>query len=266
MPAAGSDGPRAEAGGQGPATDVDAGAAIPPEPALERPAEAEQPAAPPVRGRSKRGRDNGEVERRKSRGGLSFLRELPILLLVAFLLALLIKTFLVQAFYIPSASMEPTLQIGDRVLVNKIVYHLHDPRRGDIIVFSDPHPVQVEHRNPVSGFLHWLTEGLGVQSSAQKDFIKRVIGLPGDTVEIDDRGTVFVNGHALKEPYLSPFRDTRRYGPIRVPATSLFVLGDNRTDSNDSRFQLGFIPMDKVIGRAFVIIWPPSRVRWLHGL
>jgi signal peptidase I len=204
--------------------------------------------------------------RSEKRGGFGFLRELPVLLLVAFVLALLIKTFLVQAFYIPSASMEPTLQIGDRVLVNKVVYHLHDPRRGDIIVFSDPHPLTSSHRNAVSAFLHWLTEGLGVSSNPEKDFIKRVVGLPGDTVEIDNRGTVLVNGRTVRETYLSPVRDTRPYGPIHVPAGSLFVLGDNRTDSNDSRFGLGFIPMDKVVGRAFVIIWPPSRVRWLHGL
>lgn len=202
---------------------------------------------------------------REKQGVLAFLRELPVLLLVAFVLALLIKTFLVQAFYIPSASMEPTLQIGDRVLVNKIPYRFHPPRRGDIIVFSDPHPPATARRNPVSAFVRWLTEGLGVSSNPQKDFIKRVIGVPGDTVEIDGRGTVFVNGKALSEPYISPFRDNRPYGPIRVRPRSLFVLGDNRTLSNDSRFGLGFIPYDKVVGRAFVVIWPPSRIRWLHG-
>jgi len=223
------------------------------------PAEA-PPAAVFVRRRSDR-----HSKSREKQGTLAFLRELPVLLLVAFVLALLIKTFLVQAFYIPSASMEPTLQVGDRVLVNKIPYHFHPPRRGDIIVFSDPHPPASEHRNPFSAFFHWLTEGLGVSSNPEKDFIKRVIGLPGDTVEIDDRGVVFVNGKALQEPYISPFHDNRPYGPIHVPAKSLFVLGDNRTLSNDSRFGLGFIPYDKVVGRAFVIIWPPSRVRWLHA-
>ena len=197
---------------------------------------------------------------------LSFLRELPVLLLVAFLLALLIKTFLVQAFYIPSASMEPTLLIGDRVLVNKVVYHLHSPRRGDVIVFSNPQPGIRVHRNPASAFFHWLTEGLGVSASPDKDFIKRVVGLPGEEVKIDDRGVVYINGNPIHEPYLSPFKDTRSYGPVIVPANSLFVMGDNRVNSNDSRFQLGFIPYDKVVGRAFVIIWPPSRVRWLHGL
>ena len=193
------------------------------------------------------------------------LKELPLLLVVAFLLALLIKTFLVQAFYIPSESMTNTLQVGDRVLVNKVVYHLHPPRRGDIIVFSDPHPLVTTHRNAVTGLWHWLTEGLGVTTGPDKDFIKRVIGLPGDTVQMK-RGIVFINDRRLNEPYLNPIQDLRDYGPIKVPADNLFVMGDNRTNSLDSRFSLGMIPFDKVIGRAFVIVWPPSRVQWLHGL
>ena len=199
------------------------------------------------------------------KGGLSFIRELPFLLLVAFVLALLIKTFLVQAFYIPSESMVPTLNVGDRVLVNKIVYHLHPPRRGDIIVFSDPHPADVSHRNPFSAFFHWLTEGLGVTTSRDKDFIKRVIGLPGEEVEMH-QCIVYINGRALHEPYLDGRKFSNcEYGPVHVAANSLFVMGDNRDDSNDSRYQLGFIPEDKVVGRAFIIIWPPGRIHLLHG-
>jgi signal peptidase I len=203
--------------------------------------------------------------RRTKRGLSGSLRELPVLLLVAFLLALLIKSFVVQAFYIPSESMTNTLKVGDRVLVNKLVYHLHPPRRGDIIVFADPHPAVVAHRNVVSGFWHWLTEGLGVSSNPDKDFIKRVIGLPGETVEMNN-GIVTIDGKPLREPYLNPYRDLRAFGPYKVPEGTLFVMGDNRANSSDSRFGLGPIPMDKVIGRAFVIIWPPSRVGWLHGL
>jgi len=199
------------------------------------------------------------------RGGLSFIRELPFLLAIAFLLALLIKTFLVQAFYIPSESMVPTLAVGDRVLVNKVVYHLHPPRRGDIIVFSDPHPAVHAHRNPASAVLHWLTEGLGVTTSPDKDFIKRVIGLPGETIEMH-RCVIYINGSPLREPYLDGRKFSNcEYNPFHIPAGDLFAMGDNRDDSNDSRYQLGPIPEDKVVGRAVIIIWPLSRIHLLHG-
>src|SRR2546428_13353368 len=154
--------------------------------------------------------------------------------------------------------MEHTLNIGDRVLVNKVVYHIHPPRRGDIIVFSDPHPIAQPHRNIITGFLHWLTDGLGLSRDPNKDFIKRVIGLPGDTGEVVP-GKVVVNGNRLREPYLGPAVSVNDFPPFHVPADSLFVMGDNRGDSNDSRGTLGPVPLDKVIGRAFVIIWPPSR-------
>jgi signal peptidase I len=207
-----------------------------------------------------------KIGKKDDRGPLSFLRELPVLLLVAFLLALLIKTFLVQAFYIPSESMEFTLDVGDRVLVNKVVYHFHPPHRGDVIVFEDPHPAPTEHRSPASAFVHWLTEGLGVSTSPEKDFIKRVIGVPGDTLEINGQGEVYINGKKVSEPYVSPQnRDSRSYGPVTIPNDKLFVMGDNRANSNDSRLGLGLVPYDKVIGRAFVIIWPPSRISLLHS-
>ncbi|HEY1332071.1 MAG TPA: signal peptidase I [Actinomycetota bacterium] len=199
----------------------------------------------------------------KPRSKGSFLRELPVLIVLALVLALLIKTFLVQAFYIPSASMEPTLNgPGDRVLVNRIVYRFHPPRRGDIIVFSDPHAPPV-HRNPVEAAAHWMTSGLGFSRGSPTDYIKRVIGLPGETVEVRN-GIVFIDGRPLQpEPYVSPVRDHSDWGPDQVPPGELFVMGDNRTDSDDSRGTLGFIPIKDVIGRAFVIIWPPGRWRWL---
>jgi signal peptidase I len=203
-----------------------------------------------------------EPERRKRRSR-PWYAEVAVLVLVAFVLALLIKTFVIQAFYIPSASMHPTLVENDRVLVNRFVYRIHEPHRGDVIVFQNPHP-RKGHQNPVSAFVHWLGQGLGIaQGGRNKDFIKRVIGLPGDTVEIH-QGVVFVNGARLQEPYLSPIKDRGSYGPYLVPAGCLFVLGDNRTDSDDSRGSLGYVPISKVIGRAFVIVWPPSRWGGIH--
>ena len=216
------------------------------EPAAE-PAEPVEPAAAPPK---------------KARNPiLRFMGELPGLIIIAFVLALLIKSFLVQAFFIPSGSMEPTLKPGDRVLVVKVPYYFHDPRRGDIIVFSDPHPSGATERGVVGGFLHWVVQGLGVQSPDNEDFIKRVIGLPGDTVWAKG-GSVFVNGAKLVEPYLT--QRTADFPRTAVPQGDLFVMGDNRGNSLDSRFSLGFIPIDKVIGKADILVWPPSRLGLLH--
>ncbi|HWO70121.1 MAG TPA: signal peptidase I [Actinomycetota bacterium] len=188
-------------------------------------------------------------------GPLAFLRELPGLVLLALLLAFVVKALFVQAFYIPSGSMEPTLLPGDRVLVNKIPYYLHDPARGDVVVFEDPN-ARPTTEGWLARALHWFTDGLGFTRPSQEDFVKRVIGLPGDVVE-GKRGKVFVNGEPLREPYLAG--RTRPFAPVEVPAGQLFVLGDNRGASNDSRFGLGFVPIENVIGKAFVVIWPPSR-------
>ena len=200
-------------------------------------------------------RDAGGVQGRSG----SFLREVPLLVLAAFAIAILIKTFLVQAFYIPSGSMERTLRPGDRVLVSKVSYAVGDVHRGNVIVFANPHPGPEPDRGPVSGFLHWLGEGLGFARPADEDLIKRVVGLPGDVVEIR-RNVVYVNGRALHEPYLPPgaHECNGTYPERRVPAEHLWVLGDNRCHSGDSRADLGMVPEDHVIGRAFVIIWPFS--------
>jgi signal peptidase I len=204
--------------------------------------------------------EDPDKEERERGGLLSFFRELPGLILVAFILALLIKTFLVQAFYIPSASMVPTLQIGDRVLVNKLVFDFGIPQRGDIIVFEDPNAAEPD-RGFFEDLWHWLTEGLGFATAEEQDFIKRVIGLPGDELEIKE-GEVFINGELFEEPPLvQPGQDS--FGPITVEQDKVFVMGDNRPNSSDSRSLLGQISYDKIVGKAFVLLWPPSRVEWL---
>jgi signal peptidase I len=187
---------------------------------------------------------------------LQFLGELPGLILMAFVLALLIKTFLVQAFFIPSGSMEPTLMPGDRVIVVKVPYYFHDPRRGDVIVFEDPDPSKQPDRGVIGGFFHWLVQGLGAAPPDNEDFIKRVIGLPGETVWAKG-GYVYVDGVKIDEPYLT--QKTDDFPKTKVPEDKLFVMGDNRGNSLDSRFGLGYVPLDQVIGKADLIIWPPGR-------
>ena len=202
-------------------------------------------------------RSNAEPTSRKRR---SLLRELPVLVVTALVIALLLKTFLVQAFFIPSPSMVPTLRPGDRILVDRLAYRFGDVQRGDVVVFTDPSATH--DGGVVSRVVTWLVEGLGVTRPQDDDFVKRVIGLPGDTIEISD-GSVLVNGTALDEPYLNTTEDTRSFGPVTVPDGELFVLGDNRLQSADSRFPppegLGFVPIDHVVGRASLIVWPPSR-------
>lgn len=199
-------------------------------------------------------------QKKARRKPLSFLRELPGLIIIAFLLALLIKSFLVQAFYIPSQSMEPTLEVGDRVLVNKVVLRFRDPHRGEVIVFENPQAVEPD-RNPLSAFWNWFTEGLGFASNPEKDFIKRVIGLPGETIEVN-RGKVFINSKPIDEPYLHSQEDLSDFGPFKVPPGQFFMMGDNRANSQDSRSTLGPIPKDKIVGKAFIVLWPPSRFEW----
>jgi len=212
-----------------------------------------------------------EQPKRKHR---SFWRELPILIVVAVVLAVLIKTFAVQAFWIPSGSMENTLEINDRVLVNKIVYHTRPIHRGDIVVFNgdgswDPGTTPVAG-NVFQQFAAGFASMFGFGRSGDI-LIKRVIGIPGDDVACcNAAGQMTVNGVALSESsYLYPDAapSTQRFN-ITVPPGRLWVMGDNRFLSDDSRDHQGdpgggTIPESAVIGRAFVIIWPPSRWRIL---
>nr|WP_283134363.1 signal peptidase I [Rhizohabitans arisaemae] len=201
----------------------------------------------------------------------SFWRELPVLVVVALVLAVIIKTFVVQAFYIPSESMEDTLLKNDRVLVNKLVYHTRDIERGDVVVFSgvdswDGEVALAEPANPIAAFFRWLGTSFGVVPG-EKDYIKRVIGIPGDTVKCcDAQGRVTVNGVPLDERgYLYPGDvPSRTKFEIKVSAGRLWVMGDHRSVSLDSRSHQGdpgggTIPVDNVIGRAFVIVWPFAR-------
>jgi signal peptidase I len=222
------------------------------------PQEATQEATREAKGNARPGRHRREGQ---STGGS--LRELIALVLMAFVLAILIKSFLIQAFFIPSGSMEPTLVPGDRILVCRVCNAFSDVTYGDVIVFSDPDPSPHEDRGLLGGVVHWLEEGIGVARPADDDFIKRVAALEGDTWEIR-RGVLYVNGDRVEEPYLAAERDQRDFGPETVPDGMLFVLGDNRLHSGDSRFPppggLGYVPEDKVIGEAFVIAWPLGRI------
>ena len=198
---------------------------------------------------------NGSVEEpehpNEGSGDWGFFREFGFLTLAALLIAILIKTFLIQAFFIPSGSMEPTLMPNDRILVNRLAYRFGDIERGDIIVFADPTPSE-QDRGVLGSFVHWLGEGIGVARPADDDFIKRVIALPGETWEMRD-GVTYIDGRKLDEPYVNQADlDTRSFGPETVPDGMLFVMGDNRNHSGDSRFPppggLGYIPIDRVIG------------------
>ena len=187
-----------------------------------------------------------------------FWRELPVLVVVAFAAAILIKTFLLQAFYIPSASMEPTLTNGDRVLVEKVSYRFGGPDRGDVVVFER----QVDFTTPEEddSFAEDITDGLkslfGFPTEGTQDFIKRVMAVSGDTIEGRD-GVVYVNGEAVPEPYLPTGTQTGDFPAYVVPEGEIFVMGDNRGNSDDSR-SAGGIPESDVVGRAFVLIWPPG--------
>ncbi len=190
----------------------------------------------------------------------AFFRELPVLLLVAFVLAFLLRTFVVQVFYIPSSSMEPTLQVHDRMIVEKITYRFREPRRGEVVVFEgEEGPPEPANESWITKVARGAGQFLGVVPANARDFVKRVIGLPGDRIVIRE-GVVYVNGTKLDEPYVVN-EDTRSQGPYVVPEGKLFFLGDNRPNSSDSRFpRLGYVDESKLVGRAIAIIWPPSHM------
>ena len=188
----------------------------------------------------------------------TFWKELPILLVVAIVVAVVVRAFVLQTFYIPSESMENTLLIHDRVLVNKLVYDFRSPHRGEVIVFKAPN--------------EWRSD------PNEEDFIKRVIGVGGDHILCcDSQHRLVINDHPLDEPYIYADADgvaalaSDEQFDITVPKGRLWVMGDHRSHSGDSRYNYlrykdvtkGTIPEDAVVGRAFVVFWPFSRAKWL---
>lgn len=174
----------------------------------------------------------------KERPKKSTLREILESLIIAVVLALLIRAFVFQPFYIPSGSMEPTLQIQDHIIVNKFGYRFWEPQRGDIMVFKYP-------LNP------------------KKDFVKRLIAKPGERVEIRN-SKIYINGRQLEEKYLPAGLRYPDFGPVVVPENSYWMMGDNRNNSDDSRVW-GPLPRENVIGKAMLVYWPLDRLRMLGG-
>jgi signal peptidase I len=195
--------------------------------------------------------DEPKPEPQKGRGYRALI-EWTIILIAVLLCTVLLRSYVVQSFSIPSLSMYPTLKVGDRIIVNKLSYHLHGVQRGDIVVFASP----------------------PLEDQEYADLVKRVIGLPGETISAKD-GHVYINGKRLNEPWLPPGAASYTGalpgdahpqfdlpGPVKIPPGEYFVMGDNRTDSEDSRF-FGPIPRSLIVGRAEFVAWPLSHIKGL---
>ena len=189
---------------------------------------------------------------------MSFLIELPILMLVALVVAIIVKTFLVQAFFIPSGSMLPTLEIDDRIIVNKLSIRFGEPERGDVVVFGSPLAPNGDDDLSLDRLLRIIQESFGIKTAViPDDFIKRVIATPGDTIEIRSN-QVYINGTVIIEPYVAVGSNMADSPARTLRDNEYFVMGDNRNDSYDSR-RFGPITDELLIGKAFVIVWPSDR-------
>jgi signal peptidase I len=191
--------------------------------------------------------------------------EYPLLVAVAVGVAFVVKTFVAQAFFIPSASMVPALEVGDRVVVSRLAYRLHEPRRGDVVVFDCP-PRATCSRGAAGGplplrVLRAVLEAVGLRQPSTEEFVKRVIALPGERVEARG-GVVYVDGRRLVEPYLPSGTATSDFGPVTLGDGEYWMMGDNRPNSQDSRF-FGPVRRAAMVGRAILRAWPPSRVGYL---
>jgi len=219
--------------------------------------------------------------RKKLTGWRAFLRDVALILLAAIVISFLIKTFLIRSFYIPSQSMEDTLHINDRIIVNELVPNVVPLERGDIVVFRDPggwlDVEPQEEQNPVVAFFDWVLSIIGLTAPDSNDhLIKRVIGLPGDVVACcNEFGQMTVNGVPLDEDrYVFLPEGVTKVSvdnfEVTVPEDSLWVMGDNRYNSRDSRYNQegptdGFVPFDHVVGRAILVSWPIDRWTWLDN-
>lgn len=221
--------------------------------------------------------------RRKLRGWRAFLRDVAVILVAAVVISFLIKTFLIRSFYIPSPSMEPTLLVNDRIIVNELVPDVMPIERGDVVVFVDPGgwlptSPDPEPANPVVGFLDWLLSIVGLTApDSDEHLIKRVIGLPGDHVACcNEFGQMTVNDVPVDELGLyvqlpaGVTKVSRDDFDVTVPEGAIWVMGDNRYNSQDSRYHQelpggGSVPIENVVGRAILISWPVDRWTWLDN-
>lgn len=218
-------------------------------------------------------RDQPRNKKDRPHSLLTQITELPVLILFAFAIAVLIKTFLVQAFFIPSESMLPTLEIGDRVLVEKLSYRFGEPDRGDVVVFARSVFGEAPDEPWLTDARNFLRELLGLPTGLEEDYIKRIVAVEGDVIAYRGKPRqLTIDGEPVAESYLHGGEDLgsgalgeRQCKALkmeavddgcRVPAGKVFVMGDNRSNSEDSRV-IGPIDESKVVGHAFVVLWPP---------